>query len=254
MPPNTWNGKMSSFKENDNGLAPMKTPTRRAVSAEPVSIGASFKTPVGSQGRASARSQRYGLSASGRKLQAETPHGRQAIRTLDSRRAAILTPHRNRRKSAREQRETPRDFLRGLSKALAPTTRRVTSSSSPALRTGERPTGILREVLEEDELPIDKPRLSLPIDEDEDDSDLQPPRSAGLEEENFTIQSVELPRRAFSEQPPRLSGADIRMSDLFGRTEAQVDGDDDSAIFSPIGLGLDGDDEVPIMADDTFAR
>jgi hypothetical protein len=246
---------MSSFKENEATLATAKTPTRRAVSAEPTSARASFQTPVGSQGRASARLQRNGLSASGRKLQATTPHGREAMRTLDSRRAAVLTPHRNRRRSAREQRETPRDFLRGLSRVLAPTTERVVSSSSPDQQSSERSKQAPHGEDDEDELPIDKPRLSLPIDEDEDDSDLQPPRSAGVEDENFTVQSVELPRRALSEQPPRLSAAGLRMSDFFGRSAALGDeGDIDSAFFPPIDVGVDGSDEIPFMADDTFAR
>jgi hypothetical protein len=244
---------MSSFKENEDARANAKTPTRGAVSADPTSVRPSFNTPVGSQGRASARSLQYGLSASGRKLQAATPHGREAIRTLDSRRAAVLTPHRNRRRSAREQRETPRDFLRGLSRVLAPTTERIVSSSSPGRSTSEQPTKILRREEDEDDLPIDKPRLSLPIDEDEDESDLQPPRSAGLEEENFTVQSVEMPRRALSEQPPRLS--DARISEFFGRNEVLGDDADiDSGFFPPIGGGIDDTDDIPAMADDTFAR
>ena len=40
-------------------------------------------------------------------------------------------------------------------------------------------------------------------DQDDDDSDLQPPRSSGLEDETFTQHSIELPRRAISEQPSR---------------------------------------------------
>ncbi len=69
---------------------------------------------------------------------------------------------------------------------------------------------------DEEELPK-RPRLSLPIDEefDGDDDDLQPHRSAGLED--ITMHSVEMPRRALSEQPgARFSLGSVRMSDYFG--------------------------------------
>jgi hypothetical protein len=265
---------MSSQKENAGlGLEDnAKTPIRRAVSAEPTSASAAaarrfLNTPVGSQLRGSGRSgQRHGavgggLSASGRKTQhqvATTPHGREAIRTLDLRRAAVLTPHnRNRRRSAREQRETPRDFLRGLSKLLAPVTRPIASSSSPQDRDGKDAVadggGVVGE--DEEDLPIDRPRLSLPIDEDEDEGDLQPPRSSGLEEENYTMQSVELPRRALSEQPGRhLSIGSARMSDLFARYDAgSGEVGIDSAFFPPIGA-VDDSVEDARLADETYER
>jgi hypothetical protein len=263
---------MSSQKENaDLGLEDnAKTPIRRAVSAEPTSASAAaarrfLNTPVGSQLRGSARSgQRHGavggggLSASGRKAQhqvATTPHGREAIRTLDLRRAAVLTPHnRNRRRSVREQRETPRDFLRGLSKLLAPATRPIASSSSPHDR-DDKGAADGGGVEEEEDLPIDRPRLSLPIDEDEDESDLQPPRSSGLEEENYTMQSVELPRRALSEQPGRhLSIGSARMSDLFARYDAgSGEVGIDSAFFPPLGAVDDSVEDVR-QADETYER
>lgn len=70
-------------------------------------------------------------SASARRNNVATPHGRAAIRAMDQRRAALFTPGRTRRRSLREQRETPRDLLRNLSRVLAPSSQVVSSSSSP---------------------------------------------------------------------------------------------------------------------------
>lgn len=75
---------------------------------------------------------------------------------------------------------------------------------------------------DDDELPIDRPRLSLPLDEGSSD-DLQPPQSSILDDGNVTVQSVELPRRATSEGPPRRSfgffpgsNDDIMWDDIYG--------------------------------------
>lgn len=191
-----------------------------------------------------------------------TPHGRAAMRALDTRRAAIdqiNTPGRNarRRRSGRDQRETPRDILRALSKTLAPKSKPVTtstSSSSPddgglgsrsARRSRSRVAGgssrrarTAQVVIPEDpdddsdEFPIDRPRFSLPIDEDADsDGDLpRPPRSSGLEDldDNFTMQSIELPRRATLGERQRLS---MRMSD-YGPFPGGDDDDGDVGIDS----------------------
>lgn len=250
------------------------TPTRRAVSAEPTTASAGSRRSIlirtpGSQGRGLPY-RLQGLSASGRKPTAPgpsaTPHARAAFRTIDSRRAAISTPHRpGRRRSVREARETPRDFLLSLGRVLARTTEPIASSSSSSSsprRLGNE--SIAEETLlggdndddEEEELPK-RPRLSLPIDaEDEDDSDLRPHRSAALEDDNFTMQSIELPRRALSEQPgTRFSLGSVRMSDYFGgdglRSE-DVDVGIDSGFFPPMGeldeaMGGAGmeDDEMP---------
>jgi hypothetical protein len=99
----------------------------------------------------------------------------------------------------------------------------------------------------------ERPRLSLPLgdEDDEDDSLLLPPRSAGLEDENFTIQSVELPRRAISEQPlarlSRGSFGSIRMSDVFADlNETALDGlgGDDSSYMAEGYSREDGADMV----------
>lgn len=92
-------------------------------------------------------------------------------------------------------------ILRNLGRALAPTSKVIDSSSSPekpspngvgnrGASSSRRGAG-RRNSDEDDELPIDRPRLSLPIDENSSD-DLQPPHSSILEDPNMTIQSVEL--------------------------------------------------------------
>jgi len=239
------------------------TPNRRAISADPTTASAgsrrsvTIKTP-GSQGRNLGRPP--GLSASGRKAQpgpSATPHARAAFRAIDSRRAAaISTPHRlgagGRRRSVREQRETPRNFLLPLGRALARNTEVIMSSSSS--KSG-RDEAALEENDdeydddEEEELPK-RPRLSLPIDEEDDDSDLRPHRSAGLEDENFMMQSIEMPRRAYSEQPSRLSLGSVRFSD-YGEGLEALRSDDvgiDSGFFPPMAPIDEGDfglEEMP---------
>lgn len=192
---------------------PISTPSRRALSAEPsTSLRRSIRTP-GSNRRAA-----YPPAAA-------TPHGRAALRALDSRRAAIFTP--GRRRSLRDvQRETPRDLLRALSRNLAGKTERVQTSSSPvgeksAVKSeGEFGTGAFvgDDDDEGDERELRVPRMSLPIDEDDDDDDgdwPRPHRSAGLEDENLTVGSVEFGRRAYSEGPRLRSSIPGRPSDIY---------------------------------------
>jgi len=82
---------------------------------------------------------------------------------------------------------------------------------------------------EEDELERDpdlpRPRLSMPIDAEEDDDSFHlPPTlvSAPLEDDAYTQRSVEVPRRAISEQPfgrlSRGSFGSVRTSDRFADT------------------------------------
>lgn len=287
-PPQAANDDVIDHSAQTQGQA--QTPTRNTfrASAPPTSTARySIRTP-GSQVLPDFRASRhllYPTSSAGRSRAAAaggyaaptqfTPHGRAAIRALDTRRAAIdqiNTPGRNRRRrSARDQRETPRDFLRALSKTLAPKSKPITtstSSSSPddggagargkrsRSRGGQggssrrkRAAVVIPEDPDDDsdEFPIDRPRFSLPIDEDADsDGDLpRPPRSSGLEDldDNFTMQSIELPRRATLGQQ-RLS---MRMSDYgsFGGDQRSDDDGDvgiDSAFF-PRADWADGDDE-----------
>ena len=142
----------------------------------------------------------------------------------------------------RDQRETPRNILQALGRKLAPASQIITSSSSssPGAKEGDSAMRMIPED-DEDDIPIDRPRLSLPIDEDDDSSsDLQPPQASMLEDENLTVQSVELPRRAISEQP-RFS---TRMSDFMGPVDMQSDDVGiDSAFFPPAQFDDDDDDD-----------
>jgi hypothetical protein len=93
-------------------------------------------------------------------------------------------------------------ILGRLAGVLAPSTKPIASSSPPQdKRSSFAP--ILEE--DDDDADLPRPRLSLPIDQD-DESDLVPPRSSGLESENNTLPIIEDPRRAYSEQPGSLSG------------------------------------------------
>lgn len=191
----------------------------------------------------------------------------------------------------RDQRETPRDFLRALSRTLAPKSKMISTSSSsspddPSNDTARRRRGtgtgsrsrsrsrgtrragvvIPEDPDDSDEFPIDRPRFSLPIDEDADsDDDLpRPPRSSGLEdlEDNYTMQSIEMPRRATLGPQPRYS---IRMSDYGPLNDPQSDNDDATDAFFPrlnwnddIGTddtGVSGGDDATIeRVDDEGAR
>jgi hypothetical protein len=192
------------------------TPLRRASSAGPASQRSTRRTPT-TQTRTPGAAQRVGGSA--RRPNALTPHGRAAMREVEARRAG-LTPGKDRRRSGRQQRETPRNDLRALSRLMATKTLPVV----PTPQGSDVPLGKYAvhgiDDLDDGPDPV-RPRFSLPLgeDDDEDDSLLLPPRSAGLEDDNVTTQSIELPRRAISEQPlgrlSRGSFGSIRMSDQF---------------------------------------
>ena len=222
-----------------------RTPLRRASSAGPPSTHRSQqRTPVT---RTPAAIPRGG---SARRPNAVTPHGRAAQRDMDLRRAG-LTPGKDRRRSGKQQRETPRDVLRALSRVLAP-------STLPIVPTPQRPDTSGLPVLVEDwddEPDIERPRFSLPIgDDDEDDSLLLPPQSAGLEDENFTVQSVEFGRRAHSEKPlsrlSRGSFGSIVMSDAF--EDSRLGGMSD--IFDSSIFPGDGRGDFPFLGDDEELR
>lgn len=223
-------------KQTKNPARGLGTPgrgTATATGATPTQY--SIRTPGSAQ-------RQQGLSASGRRTTAAaTPHGRAALHARDTHRLGL------RRRSVRGERETPRNVLRGLSRALAAKSEAVQVSSSPRDGSGQR-TGSRRSRLstldglddddddDDDDLPIDRPRLSLPIDM-EDDSDIMPHRSAGLEDENFTMQSVELPRRAnFEQDARRQSAGTARISDYFGQADFQSsEVGIDSGFFPPRG-------------------
>ncbi|KAI1436967.1 centromere kinetochore component CENP-T-domain-containing protein [Xylaria sp. CBS 124048] len=189
------------------------------------------------------------IAASGRRNKATTPHARAAIRALDQRRAALFTPGRARRQSLREQRETPRDLLRNLSRVLAPISQAVQASSSPesAAADGDSTLPPVAEGdaddLDDDDFPIERPRFSLPLgpEEDDDDIDLKPPRLSGLEEENYTMQSIELPRRVATDHTLRSSLGSIRFSDYMGPDIQSDDAGIDSGFFPPPALDDSGE-------------
>lgn len=220
------------------------TPLRRASSAGPPSSRPSNRRTPGDQARTPG-GQRLG---SARRPIVVTPHGRAAQRELNLRRG--LTPGRDRRKSGRQQRESPRDILRQLSRKLAP----ISQPVIPTPEGGKVPDRKRR--VGDDDLDdgpeIQRPRFSLPLgdENDDDDSLLEPPKSAGLEDEDYTGHSIELPRRAISELPPgrlsRGSFGSVRMSDAFAdlndmggndyNSSYQVYGDNDVEIDDDIEL------------------
>ncbi|KAK0656465.1 centromere kinetochore component CENP-T-domain-containing protein [Cercophora newfieldiana] len=231
------------------------TPSRRAVSTDAIPPSTAARTLTPGSHHTLPRFA-AGLSASARKQPgpSATPHARAAFRTINSQRAAAVnTPHRQgaggRRRSARELRETPRNFLLPLGRVLARNTEVIVSSSS-ATKGGRGEDTVLEEEEggyddeeEEEELPK-RPRLSLPIDEDEDDDDdLRPHRSAGLEDENFTMQSIEMPRRAYSEQPSRLSMGSMRYSDFGDGLGVLAEVGEDVGIDSGFFPPMEGIDE-----------
>lgn len=196
---------------------------------------------------------------SARRAMPTTPHGRAAMREIELRRQAINTPGRERRRSGRVQRDSPRDLLRALSRVLAPT-------SKPVERTPQLPSVVRSRLndMEDDPLPP-RPGPSMPLGDEEDDSLLLPPQSDGLlmDDDNLTTRSVEMPRRAVSEIPggrlSRGSFGSVRISDEFDQTMPEFtigeDGFDPSFVVG--GLDEDGDapmlDDPNLMDDDTFA-
>lgn len=240
------------------GSGTTRTPSGR-VQAQITPIGrtsnpdAFVRTPLDRTGpRDLANSVRRGLGASGRKNNnnAPTPHAAAARRALDQRRAAMFTPGKNRRRSLREQHQTPMNILNQLARRLAPSTQHVVTSSSPADR---EPPSTIRTIQEQpgdedddddymedgvqgnydedeeeedDDLPP-PPRLSLGMQDDDDDDtmELRPPRLSVIPDDNYTVRSVELPR---DQAPSRYSRGSMgsvrgRQSDFFDPSEPTVD-------------------------------
>ncbi|KAI1811669.1 hypothetical protein GGS20DRAFT_561910 [Poronia punctata] len=214
-----------------NRLIPLATPRMAA-------------TPTTNRDPASGRP-----SASARRNNVTTPHARAARRAMDQRRAALFTPGRARRRSVREERETPRDILRNLSRILAPKSRVVSTSSSPDTPNDSTlPPVNEEEDSDDDDFPIERPRFSLALgmDDDDDEEDLKPPRLSGLEEENFTMQSIELPRRDNTlSRMDRSSIGSMRYSDYMGPEIHSDNVGIDSGFFPP--PALDDDDDEPVM-------
>jgi hypothetical protein len=230
------------------------TPTRRASSAGPPSQRVAHRTPA-----TQARTPIVRPGGSARRPTVMTPHGRAAMREMEARRAGF-TPGRDRRQSEwqRQQRETPRDILRALSRLLAPKTKQTVPTPPEPVAAAGKVTIPGSEDFDDDEPEIQRPRLSLPIGEEdeEDDSLLEPPRSSGLEDENVTVRSVELARRATMERGPgrlsRGSFGSIGMNDQFADlNESGLDGVGGVFDSSVTVAGPYGDDEV-LDVDDGF--
>ena len=218
-------------------------------------------------------------------LKRVTPTTSHTLRAIQRRRAAALTPGGSRRYSGRQQRETPRDTLRQLSKrswpvkfrcyscrdlsltveddiVLAPNTLPAQDTPRPdELSSAQKaPSSFLvrddEESFErEPELPI--PRLSLPLDVEEDDegqqddSFEQPPGNIEehVEDENVTQRSVELARRALVDlsgpRYARASFGSIRFSDRFADVKELAEGRD-----TETNAGPGPDDNYQVEEDD----
>ncbi len=106
---------------------------------------------------------------------------------------------------------------------------------------------------QEPDLPV--PRLSLPLEDDEDESSVQEPPddiSEHLEDENITQRSVEMARRAYIERPTRASFGSIRFSDRF----ADVNELKDQTFVSEREMSAveaDGDDDVDMVQEEEEA-
>ncbi|KAJ4988934.1 hypothetical protein SVAN01_05558 [Stagonosporopsis vannaccii] len=194
------------------------TPFRRAISAGPTP--GSRKTPTFRTPGTVARTPRGGPATrpiSARRAAPTTPH---AIRALRERANAARTPGNNRRRSGRVQRETPRDLLRNLSRALARDTRPVEPEPQTLPRRSRHSALDLPDVADSPD--VAAPRLSMPLEDMYDDDDSfheRPPRQSILPElpddvDGATVQSLEFGRRALSEDPRYSRRVSERFADL----------------------------------------
>jgi histone H3/H4 len=193
------------------------TPLPRASSAGPPSTRRSTRrTPIGQERTPGNFTQ----PGSTRRATVLTPHAKAAVKTNELRRAAALTPGNDRRRSGRQQqRDTPQEGLRALSRILAPVSKAIEATPK-----SEVPTAGKVLIAGEDDLDSriePRPSLSLALDEDDDSLLLPPMRSTDfVEDDNLTQRSVELPRRAAVGQSlgrqSRGSIGSIRTSDRVG--------------------------------------
>lgn len=214
---------------------PSRTPSRRAGNGDPLSARRAVHTPLDRSAPRDLRNsiRRATPGSASQRNNAPTPHAKAARRALNQRRTAMFTPGKNRRRSLMQQRESPLDLLRQLSRVIPRSTQpAASSSSSPDEKSNVAP---IREedgdddldYDTDDDLPIDPPELTLPIDvddEDGSDEDLRPPRLSVVEDENFTVGSVELPRRFANDQSrlSRSSFGSVRVSDAFNDLTNEV--------------------------------
>ncbi|KAH6877477.1 centromere kinetochore component CENP-T-domain-containing protein [Alternaria rosae] len=218
--------------DNNASMEPT-TPFHRATSVGPTP--ASRRTPA-LRTPASGATPRGGPATRplpSRRIAPTTPH---AIRALRERANAARTPGNTRRRSGRVQRETPRDILRHLSRALARDTHPVEPSPQALPRRTRHSALDLPDV--EDGPTMPAPRLSMPLENMYDDDDSfhsAPPRQSLLPDlpddvDGGTVQSLEFGRRAISEDPRFMFAG--RQSERFGdlselgalQEEYEVDG------------------------------
>ncbi|KAI4935033.1 uncharacterized protein J4E92_002319 [Alternaria infectoria] len=241
--------------DNDASMEPT-TPFHQATSVGPTP--ASRRTPA-LRTPASGATPRGGPAARplpSRRIAPTTPH---AIRALRERANAARTPGNTRRRSGRIQRETPRDILRHLSRALAREPRPAEPSPQALPRRTRHSALDLPDV--EDGPAMPAPRLSMPLENMYDDDDSfhsAPPRQSLLPDlpddvDGGTVQSLEFGRRAISEDPRFMFTG--RQSERFGdlselgavQEEYEVDGTfintRADGLFDPaIDEALDGDE------------
>lgn len=241
------------------------TPFRRASSAGAILGGQySNRTPnvaIRTPGTA-ARTPRGGPATRpvpARRGPPTTPH---AIRALRERANAARTPGQNRRRSGRMQRETPRDALRDLSRILARTTKPI--QPSPQLEQTPRRNPALDD-FDEGPDPV-APRLSMALDDMYEDDSIHeaPPRQSLLPDlpddvDNNTIQSLEMGRRALSEDPrarfaTRISErfADLNELGIDANSEFEIDGTflNRRPTFDNEALLGDGDEDGEVFTEE----
>jgi hypothetical protein len=103
-----------------------------------------------------------------------------------------------------------------------------------------------------------RPRLSLPIEayDNDDDGDLHPHHSLGLDDDNFTTHSVEAPRRALLGTHQRDSLGSTRLSEFHLANRSDLDlqaAFDDGNVDQVLGTD-DGDDDVTDMDGGAYMR
>ncbi|KAJ5463491.1 Histone-fold [Penicillium sp. IBT 31633x] len=182
-----------------------------------------------------------------------TPYG---LRARQQR--AANTPGRDRRRSGRMQRETTFDILRNLGRALAPVSEPIRSSPQEKAEATPEPIDEFEQLDNEPE--IERPRLSLPIQESEEEDEeaspeMHPPRMSlafAEEDMDITYRSVEYPRDVSIRDRDRLSmmsRATGRISGDFEETRLESDDADDTGI-----MGEDDDAEDTMISGGDFDR
>jgi hypothetical protein len=221
------------------GLA---TPPRQAPSIG-TSTNRDIRRPPGVADKSSRMSRQVGTV---RHSNAPTPYRRVANEVIEHRRTAALTPRMDRRRSGRQQRESPRDIVNPLSRALAPRSKAVEALHQSDV-VPDRKIFLNGQGADRDDMQEPPPKFSVPLGDYDDDDDslvLPPPRSTELmEDDDLTQRSIEQARRAIGDQ---LTG-NLRGS--FGSTRTSA-GFGDLNDLGLEALPIDGPDSSFIGQDD----